>query len=229
MSNHTSHQRRSRSGRDTFEDELFGGSPTAFVREVPHQPPASGNRPLSDARGERAPVRSAQTAERMGVKATVKWYSSEKGFGFVTDETGLDLLLHATVLRMFGREDLAPGSRIVIDVGRSDRGEKAVALHSVEDPDPVLQSRSQPAPAARRRTGYAATSVGEITGTVKWFDTVRGFGFVAPDNGGKDMFLHASALERSGIAAVQEGTRIKGDIVTGRSGKTEIGTLRLID
>lgn len=58
------------------------------------------------------------------------------------------------------------------------------------------------------------------TGTVKWFNPTKGYGFIAPDNGGQDVFLHISAVERSGMSSVNEGQKLEYELEKGRSGKT---------
>ncbi len=58
-----------------------------------------------------------------------------------------------------------------------------------------------------------------INGTVKWFDAVKGFGFIQPEDGSKDAFVHISAVERSGLSGLNEGQKVSYDLVTGRNGK----------
>lgn len=58
------------------------------------------------------------------------------------------------------------------------------------------------------------------TGTVKWFNPTKGFGFIQPDDGAKDVFLHISALERAGLAAPADGQKIEYDLEAGRDGRT---------
>lgn len=58
------------------------------------------------------------------------------------------------------------------------------------------------------------------TGTVKWFNATKGYGFIAPDDGGKDVFLHVSALERAGLRSVQEGQKLSFEMARGRDGRT---------
>jgi len=67
----------------------------------------------------------------------------------------------------------------------------------------------------------------EESGTVKWYNAVKGFGFIAPDRGGKDIFVHASVLDRAGIAGPTEGQRVAIDVIGGRKGP-EAADLRLI-
>jgi CspA family cold shock protein len=66
------------------------------------------------------------------------------------------------------------------------------------------------------------------TGTVKWFNPTKGFGFIQPEQGGSDAFVHVSALERAGIANLNEGQRVSYDLATNK-GKTAAVNLKLID
>ena len=67
----------------------------------------------------------------------------------------------------------------------------------------------------------------EETGTVKWFNAERGYGFISPDDGGKDVFVHVSALERSGLTSISEGQPVVVDVVEGRKGP-EAARVRLV-
>ncbi len=66
-------------------------------------------------------------------------------------------------------------------------------------------------------------------GTVKFFNTTRGFGFIAPDDGGKDVFVHVSALESAGIPTINEGQKLEYEIATGRDGRTSAENLKLVE
>jgi len=68
-----------------------------------------------------------------------------------------------------------------------------------------------------------------VTGTVKFFNTAKGFGFITPENGGKDVFVHATALERAGIQGLREGQKVKFDTQNDpRSGKVAVGAIELV-
>ncbi len=66
-------------------------------------------------------------------------------------------------------------------------------------------------------------------GTVKWFNSVKGFGFIAPEDGSKDAFVHISALERAGISSLSEGQKVEYELQPGRDGKSSAGNLQLVD
>ena len=67
------------------------------------------------------------------------------------------------------------------------------------------------------------------TGTVKWFNTVKGYGFISPDDGGKDAFVHISAVERAGLDGLREGQKIEYELVPGRNGKSSAENLVVLD
>ena len=68
-----------------------------------------------------------------------------------------------------------------------------------------------------------------MQGTVKWFDMKKGYGFIQPDDGGKDAFVHISAVERAGIASLDEGQRVSYELQPGRDGKSSAENLKLED
>ena len=67
------------------------------------------------------------------------------------------------------------------------------------------------------------------TGTVKWFNATKGFGFIAPDEGGKDVFVHISAVERAGLRSLNEGQKVEYELVPGRNGKSSAENLVVLD
>ena len=66
------------------------------------------------------------------------------------------------------------------------------------------------------------------TGTVKWFNATKGYGFIQPESGGKDIFLHVSALERAGINGIADGQKVQYDLETGRDGRASAGNITLL-
>jgi cold shock protein len=67
------------------------------------------------------------------------------------------------------------------------------------------------------------------TGTVKWFNPTKGFGFIEPDNGGNDAFVHISAVERAGLSTLNEGQKVSFDLQPGQNGKASAEDLKLVD
>ena len=66
------------------------------------------------------------------------------------------------------------------------------------------------------------------TGTVKWFNTTKGFGFIAPDEGGKDVFVHISAVERAGLTGLSDNQKVSFDLESGRDGRQSASNLELL-
>jgi cold shock protein len=76
--------------------------------------------------------------------------------------------------------------------------------------------------AGRRRQGTRVMA----TGTVKWFNTQKGYGFIQPDDGSKDVFVHISAVERAGLGTLNDGQKVSYDVEADRQGKSSAGNLR---
>jgi cold shock protein len=154
------------------------------------------------------------------VRAVVKWFKPERGFGFVelSDGSG-DAFLHASVLERSGIAAVQPGETLELRVAPGQKGPQVTEVLSVDTSTatPVAARRSAFPSAGRSSYEPTGASV-EETGTVKWFNAQKGFGFIVREGGGKDAFVHASVLERSGISTLNEGQRVLVDIAEGRKG-----------
>ena len=161
------------------------------------------------------------------VRAIVKWYNPDKGFGFVelADGSG-DAFLHVSVVERSGQGSVPPGATLEVRAGPGLKGAQVTEILSIDDSTAVQE---QPRRARPERPGYPPTNrtTVEELGTVKWFNATKGFGFIAPDRGGKDIFVHASALERAAIMGLAEGQRVAADVAEGQKGPEAVG-LRLI-
>jgi cold shock protein len=156
---------------------------------------------------------------RTGVSALVKWYNPTKGFGFVQPEDGSpDAFLHASLVAQAGHDDLPEGTALICDIAEGPRGPQVAAIQSVEPPsEPVMRSRPPRRPGGFGGGGYAAASEGEVVeGVVKFFNNEKGFGFIIPDDGGKDVFISARTLTRAGIDSLEAQQRVR---VTTRLGQ----------
>jgi CspA family cold shock protein len=154
-----------------------------------------------------APPDEAPAPSGRRVDAKVKWFNAAKGFGFVTMSDGSqDAFLPMAILRRAGYEDVREGASITCEVGTGAKGPLVLNVISIDNSTAV--------DASERRSRPAQT----LEGAVKWFEPEKGYGFISPDGGGKDIFIHITALRRSGIAALAPGQRVRVDVVDGRKG-----------
>ena len=161
-------------------------------------------------------------------EARVKWFNAEKGFGFVEVGNGSgDAFLHVSVLQRAGADSVNPGANLRVRVGPGQKGQQVTEVLEIKEgdappPSPRGGDRGDRGP----RPSYAPSGDGEeMRGTVKWYNAQKGFGFVTPESGGKDVFVHATALERSGMQPLAEGQTVTMMVVQGRKGP-EAATVR---
>ena len=161
------------------------------------------------------------------VQATVKWYNPEKGFGFVqlADGSG-DAFLHVRVVERSGHGSVPPGATLEVRTSPGPKGPQVTEIISVDASTASQEPARRPRPERPEYPSGGRAAVEEL-GTVKWYNANKGFGFIAPDQGGKDIFVHASALERAGIIGMAEGQRVAVDVAQGQKGPEAVG-LRLI-
>jgi CspA family cold shock protein len=148
------------------------------------------------------------------VEAKVKWFNASKGFGFVTLSDGSqDAFLPMAILRRAGYEDVREGTSITCEISAGAKGPLVTTILNVDN------STAAPAHGGGGTDRQGPRSPSQtIEGAVKWFEPEKGYGFISPDGGGKDVFIHVTALRRSGVAALGPGQRVKVDVVEGKKG-----------
>jgi len=157
----------------------------------------------------------------MAETGTVKWFNSQKGFGFITPDTGgEDLFVHQTAITADGFRTLNEGeavSYVVLDEGGKLKATEVTAPGG----GPVKGDgggrggggRGGGRSAPRKWEPEVAPSEGKQIGTVKWFNSEKGFGFVAPESGGDDLFVHQSAINAPGFRSLMEGEMVEFKVV----------------
>jgi cold shock protein len=205
-----------------------------------------------------APRGPAMPAQVVGSgKGIVKFFNGQKGFGFIQcDDQPDDVFVHISAVEQAGLTGLAEGQPLEFTL--VDRGGKVSATDLIIEGDPLPVPERAPRPERSGfdrdrggdrggfrggdrggdRGGFGGGDRGapqrELTGerangTVKFFNDMKGFGFVQRDDGGEDVFVHISSLERSGMGPLQQNDRIAFDIEIDRRGKFSAANLSKID
>ncbi len=150
-------------------------------------------------RAEEAPLELVEMAGR------IKWFDVSKGFGFVVPDDGSsDVLLHVSCLRRDGYQTAPEGARVVIEAIERPRGYQAFRVISMD-----LSTAAHPSQLPPARTHVQVTPQGGFERVVvKWFNRLRGFGFVTRGDGSEDIFVHMETLRRTGIAELTPGETV---------------------
>ena len=194
----------------------------------------------------------SRSLTQASVRGTVKWFNATKGYGFITLENGGDAFCHASALAALGTPNVPQGATVICDLQDSPRGLQVVAVHSIDTStaDPAPARRPRPSGGGGfggggfggggfggGGGGYGGGYGGGardsgpsgpmVEGRVKFFNDQKGFGFVMPEGGGGDVYVHASALRRSGIAALNPEQRIRYSTRQGMKG-VEVDRIEVI-
>jgi CspA family cold shock protein len=161
------------------------------------------------------------------VDAIVKWFNATKGFGFVA-AGGSDAFMHIRQLEAAGHSSVPEGARVKVRLGQGQKGPEVTEVIEVDTSTAQMTStvgRSAPHFSSGRPSTVATE---ECLGSVKWYNSAKGFGFVSQDGGGKDVFIHAKTLERGGLSALAEGQRVRMQIGESQKG-LEARSIELLD
>ena len=165
---------------------------------------------------------AVREAPALVVAGAVKWFDATRGFGFITGDNGDgDVLIHFSVLRDHGRRTLPEGARIVCEAVRRDRGLQARLVREIDlttaiGPDADLIERRS---ADRVDPLDLAEEAGAFEPVdVKWFNQLKGYGFVVRASGGPDIFVHMETVRRAGLAGLEPEQKLMARIAEGRKG-----------
>jgi len=162
------------------------------------------------------------------IRATVKWFNTAKGFGFVTPVDGSpEAFLHLSALKQAGFDTVGEGTGMLVEIGQSPKGRQVVRVIQID-----AEPNRAPGPSRPRGPmgggggsgggpGPSAADIAnaeEVDGIVKWFSALKGYGFVSPNTGGKDVFLHITVLRNLGLTNLSPGQPVRMRVVTARKG-----------
>jgi CspA family cold shock protein len=185
---------------------------------------------------------------------TVKWFNTAKGFGFIQpDDGGSDVFVHVSAVEQAGLHALNEGDQVQFELEQDRRSGKLSAGQLVVTAQGAAPARRSGGGGFDRgprgggggygersfdRGGFGGggggartpgTISGSGSGTVKWFNPTKGFGFIQPEGGGQDVFVHISAVEQAGLRGLNEGQLVAYDLEQDRrSGKTSATNLRVM-
>ena len=155
------------------------------------------------------------TARLVEIPGTIKWFDASKGYGFIIPDNGWpDVLLHVTVLRRDGYQTAYEGARLVCECVQRAKGFQAFRVLSMDESTAVHPAQMPP---PRTHVTVNPTS-GLERAQVKWFNRVRGFGFLTCGEGTPDIFVHMETLRRFGMTELRPGQYVLVRFGTGAKG-----------
>lgn len=146
-------------------------------------------------------------------RLTLKWFNGSKGFGFVVPDDGsFDAFIHITTLQRAGLNNVGEGAVLICEIFDGNKGKQVRNILEVIDPGSV---NMMPA-------NLNAEGLHTLGGLVKWYKPEKGFGFIIPDDGMKDVFVHKTLLDRLGIEELRDGQRVRVTLKTVDKGREAV-------
>ena len=162
----------------------------------------------------------------MLIRGRIKWFDATRGFGFlVSDDCEGDILIHFSVLKDHGRRSLPEGATIECECAVQSRGLQAIKISDIDLSTALPSAPRSAIPAADRadRDALADAAGPFLLVEVKWFNHVKGFGFlVEPEDTPGDIFVHMETVRRAGLVDLQPLDRLQARVAEGTKGRTAV-------